>query len=262
MFEFFKPKKFWVIVLLAFFFYLFVDIAIFSPKLYFPDEHTYLSIGKNFAETGNLKMGNGARAFVMPLPAVMYGLIYKIAGEDSATILISRLIQAIALLFTGIGILMMTHSIFKDKISSIASLIITLFYPSLVAYQAMLLSESLFIFFLVSGFAFLFYWQDTHKTWHFVLSVIFFSCSVYTRAVITFLTPVLVACALYSMKMDIRSKIKYILLSCLIFAVCLFPWWVRNYKIFGEFVPFTLANHNMYLGNNPANTTASISLDE
>jgi hypothetical protein len=36
------------------------------------------------------------------------------------------------------------------------------------------------------------------------------------------------------------------------------PWWIRNWGVFGKFVPFAPASGNFYLGNNPANKTAGI----
>jgi hypothetical protein len=36
------------------------------------------------------------------------------------------------------------------------------------------------------------------------------------------------------------------------------PWWLRNWNIFGEFVPFAPVSGNLNLGNNPVNKNAGI----
>jgi hypothetical protein len=57
----------------------------------------------------------------------------------------------------------------------------------------------------------------------------------------------------------IGQTFRILVVSTLVYCTLLAPWWVRNYAVFGEFVPFTTgAGLNLYLGNNPANREGGI----
>jgi hypothetical protein len=133
----------------------------------------------------------------------------------------------------------------------------TIIYPSLLAYQASLLSENIFVFFLIWGFAFLYKWTGNSRMP--IYSTIAFVLSLYAKAVLTVTTPALIALRSLAASEKRAVRAKYVAFSCVIFVICLLPWWVRNFNIFGEFVPFTTsASWNLYLGNNPVNLNAGV----
>jgi 4-amino-4-deoxy-L-arabinose transferase-like glycosyltransferase len=167
-------------------------------------------------------------------------------------------LQALAHIATAIGAASIAFSVFKNRATAIITLFGMVIYPSLLAYQCLLLTETLFTCFLVLGFAFLYAWEPGHPG-IFVLSGLFFMLSLYTRPVITILMPLLFLARGFAIFDNPWQRLRYCLYSCLVFLVCIAPWWIRNWNVFGEFVPFTTsASMNLYLGNNRGNLTGGV----
>ena len=252
-----------LLIVLTFAFVIYAAINLFIPqKTYFPDETRFIGEAISFAKTGEFIVFDEYRAWEMPLTAIIYSVFYNIFGEHNFIIAI-RVFQALILIITALGVGYISKLLFKNRVSYLAAVIMMLFYPSLVAYHLTLLSELLFIFFLVWSFAFIYFWMENKKIIWLVLSIISFSLAAYTRATLTFIIPVFVLLAAYGMNCNFSKILRYTLISAILFAVCLSPWWIRNNTIFGNFIPFTTsASWNLYLGNNPANKTASIDWGE
>ena len=248
-----------VLIILLVAFIIYAAIGLFLPKrTFWPDESRFVGEAISIATTGEFTVFGEYRAWEMPLTAIIYSVFYNFFGEHNFIAAI-RIFQAMILILTSLGVGQISKFLFKDKIAYLAAIIMTLFYPSLVAYHITLLSELFFIFFLVWSFAFIYLWMENKKIMWLILSIITFSLAAYTRATLTFVIPVFVLLAAYGANMNFSKILRYTLISAIVFTVCLSPWWIRNYGIFGKFIPFTTsASWNLYLGNNPVNTTASI----
>ncbi|MDR0765004.1 MAG: hypothetical protein LBE65_05365 [Synergistaceae bacterium] len=254
--EILESKKILVALLLCFVLVAVTDVII-PGKTYMPDENAYLRQTKSVAETGILALGEH-RAANMPIPMIIYAPFYRLLGNESVFIKFVRVIQALAHIVTAIGAASIAFSIFKNRATAIITLFGTAIYPSLLAYQCLLLTETLFTCFLVLGFAFLYAWRP-ERPGAFVLSGLCFMLSLYTRPVITMLMPLLFLARGFVIFDHTGRRLRYCLYSCIIFLVCAAPWWIRNWNIFGEFVPFTTyASRNLYLGNNRGNFTGGV----
>ncbi|MDR1915043.1 MAG: hypothetical protein LBQ58_00510 [Synergistaceae bacterium] len=232
-----------------------IDVII-PGRAFFPDENVYIREAKSIAETGQFKSGF-YRAHTMPFNGMIYAIFYKIFGEGILFIKSVRVLQAFIHILTAIGAAAISFSVFRNKTTALIVLFSMIIYPSLLAYQCMLMTETFFIFFLVWGFAFLFLWERG-ATPMFVYATLTFMLSLYVRPVITTLMPVLIGVRCLVLENFWRNRIKFVILSCAIFIVCMSPWWIRNWSVFGEFVPFAPSSGNLYLGNNPVNKTAGI----
>ena len=250
-------------VIMAVVFVMYTAIILFIPqKTLFPDELRFIEEAISIAKTGTFVVYGEYRAWEMPLTAIIYSVFYIFFGENNFIAAI-RIFQALILIITSLGVGLISKVLFKDRIAYLAAIIMTLFYPSLVSYHLTLLSELLFTFFLVWSFVFTYTWMDRKKNIWLILSILTFSLAAYTRATLTFIVPVFVLLASYAANMSFSKVLRYTLISAIVFSVCLSPWWIRNYGVLGEYIPFTTsASWNLYLGNNPANTTASIDWGE
>lgn len=226
--------------------------VVLPGRLLFPDEGRFAAEAVHLAETGEFATGDD-RAWEMPLTAMLYAPFFKLLPH-AAAIRASRVMQALLHVLTAAGGASIAWRLFHSRATSLVALYSLIIYPSTLAYQAMLLSETPFIFFLVWGFALLYLWDDTDAgRRYFVPAAVVLSLSLYVKGTITYLVPVLVAVR------PNRRGARSVLAACAIFAAVMSPWWVRNWSIFGEFVPLTTsASSNLYLGNNRANPHAGI----
>ena len=256
MCEILKSKKIQVALVLCFVLIAVADVII-PGKTYMPDENAYLRQTESEAETGRLALGDH-RAVNMPIPMIIYAPFYRLLKDESVFIKFIRVIQALAHMMTAVGAASIAFSVFKNRATAVITLFGTAIYPSLLAYQCLLLTETLFTCFLVLGCAFLYAWKPG-RPGAFVLSGLFFMLSLYTRPVITILMPLLFLARGFVIYDSPWRCLRYCLYSCLMFLVCIAPWWMRNWNIFGEFVPFTTAaSLNLYLGNNRGNLTGGV----
>jgi 4-amino-4-deoxy-L-arabinose transferase-like glycosyltransferase len=151
--------------------------------------------------------------------------------------------------------------LFKDPLTGAIAATITAFYPLFLYFQGLLLSEPLFDLLLVGGFASLYCWRERgcRLNWWWALTALCFTMATMTKATMTFLCPLLMAGAAFEGPNRFRRAGIVLVTSSLLFAGLMAPWWVRNYAVFGTFVPFsTSAWENAYLGNNPHNSDAGI----
>jgi 4-amino-4-deoxy-L-arabinose transferase-like glycosyltransferase len=239
----------------------FIGIAaldlIIPGKTRLPDEATYIEVTKTLSETGEFVM-QGKRAAAMPMLEIIYLPFYKAFGPGAAFIKSVRVLQCLAHMVMSVAAGFIAFSLFKRKSAVACAMFGSVIYPSFVAYQSILMTETFFTCFLTLGFAFLYAWTPEHPG-RFFVSALFFMLALYTRPVITIMMPFFFLSAGLRIFDNWRTRLKYCLYACLLFAVCLSPWWIRNWRVFGKFVSLTTGTaSNFYLGNNKGNLTGGV----
>lgn len=257
-----KHNKYLIyVVIFAFIIYQLVNFIYFPISTRFPDESRFLDEAIKFANTGEFWVGN-SRAWEMPLTAIVYGFIYKIFNNVENTIICIRVTQSLMLVLQAFLIYKISLMLFKDRSIAIVSFSIVLFYPFFIFYQALLLSETIFITILLLAFYFIYRWYNTGFTldYNFIFANIFLTFSLYSKGTLSYFPPLLITIFYFLNKYDIKNTLKIFVFSILIFIIVMSSWWIRNYKIFGSFVPFTTSSYsNLYLGANEFNTDAGVS---
>jgi len=246
------------IFLTAFVTYQFFNFFYFPDNIIFGDEGRFIEEAINLYQSGEFVTFGSSRAWEMPLTAIIYSLILTFVGNEDYLIHAVRFFQSLLLLIQGLLIKKISLEIFNNELSSKLALLIFLFYPFFIFYQGLLLSENLFITFLLLSFYFLYKWgkHEQFLNKNFFITLICFSLAIYTKATISFLPIILMAVySLFRSRNFIKSA--QVLISSFVFlSILMSPWWIRNYLIFDSFVPFTTTSgKNMYLGNNLKNKT-------
>ncbi len=211
------------------------------------------------AATGAFSV-RGSRAWEMPGTAAFFSAFIAIFASKNAAIIAIRIVQAVLLLLQAFLVGKIARRIFDDRAIGSSAFVMTALYPFLVYYQGLLLSETLFNTFLIAAIASLYWWRDRGFRLDavFLVTCWLFALALYTKATLTVLPPFLIAAATLSAR-NWRLTLRAALVSALIYAALLTPWWWRNYTVLGVFVPFTTsAAANLYVGNNPRNTSGGI----
>ena len=238
---------------------LFLDLIYFPMGTIFPDEKRFLTSATRMVETGNFAVGSN-RAWEMPGTATFFAAFVWLFSSGDAAVLPIRVAQAFLVLFQAILVGNAAQRIFNDRIISLVAFTMMAFYPFLLYFQGLLLSETLFNTFFIAAVCFLYWWRDRglRIDGALLLTCICFALATYTKATLTILPPFLVAAVTLRAR-DWRLTVRAFLVSALIYIAALAPWWVRNYYLLHTFVPFTTsAAENLYLGNNPRNPSGGI----
>ncbi len=252
-----NEKKLLIFIgIIAFTIYQFFNFYYLKAGFNFPDEDRYYYAALKFAQTGEFWTFN-YRQWDMPGVAIIYSMIASIFGNETEFILATRVFQSLLLIINAILLYRISYLVFENKLASVFTFIVTLFYPFFIYYQGLILSENLFIFFLILGFYMIFNWSKRGFLLdkYFYGSLVFLTLSVYMKATLTILPPLLVAFFYFiNNHTKILSTFKIFAISIGVYVLMMSPWWIRSYSLFNEVIPFTsTSSMNMYLGNNPKN---------
>ncbi len=249
-------NRYKIVAIIAFIAYTLFNFFYLRLETYFGgDDERFIREAITLVEIGQFKVGED-RAWEMPLTALIYAFFYSIFETKESLIVLVRLFQSILLILSAFLISKISIKIFKNELSAFLAFLVTLFYPYLVFYQGMLLSEMIFIFLLIGSFYFLYSWfkDDFKFNKNFFLTMLFLTLSIYTKGTLSLLPPFLVAGFCFINRFNFIDAIKIFIFSTLLYSLFLSPWWIRNYIIFEKFVPFTTSSGVvLYVGNNSGN---------
>lgn len=247
-------------MLIAFLFYQCVNFIYFPVATSFPDEQRFLNEAIKFATIGEF-WTEDSRAWEMPLTAIVYGYIYDIFHNIESTIIAIRVMQSLLLILQASLIYKIALILFRKKEVAFIAFIIMLFYPFFVYYQALLLSETLFITLFIISFYFLYRWYEEgfRLSIYFILTNIFFTLTIYSKGTLSILPPLLISIFYFLNTYSFKTTIKIFGYSLILYMIVMSAWWVRNYAIFDKFIPFTTSSSmNLYLGANEKNEFAGV----
>lgn len=166
---------------------------------------------------------------------------YLLFGSGNATAV--KHAQATVGALTCVLIYLLVQSLIGPVTAAAAGYVCAV-YPPLIVYTGILQSETLYIFLL---FAFLLSWVTGSRKsdWRwFALAGVLLGLANLTRGTLLFFTPWILAGALIAR--DERSKIKHYLLMIALSIAVMLPWTLRNYKVYGGFMPVASGGSEMF----------------
>ncbi len=201
----------------------------------------YLSEGEGFLWYFGLEC-----TFRPPVYAAFIGLIYFIAGPDYY---IARLVQTFVIATQSVITYLIARELFSRKVSLLSGLIVAL-YLTLICFSVTLMSENLFISFLLLSLLFMlrFHRYRTYK--YTALTGFFLMLGILTRPSLGPFVLLLLPWFYWPQK-DLKLTLRHIGCLALIILIPVSMWVYRNYQVTGEFVYIdSRAGYNLYIGYN------------
>ncbi len=218
-----------------------------GDELVFPDEQRFWSVAQSLAERWTF-VWEGARAHDMPLTSL---LLAPFAGANGAGLLGAKILFVILSSCTIFIVGSLALHFSDTKLTAWIAGLAAAIYPFFVYYSVLILSETLFLFF-VSLF-FLLLLRGSSRA--LAAASIIAGLAHLTRPTLSLFLPAVVVW------LRLREGVawKHLLLSASLFCLVILPWGVRNIDALGEFHLGTAnSGHVLWEGNNPYNTTGGV----
>ncbi len=224
-----------------------VGYALVLPSTLTFDEPFYHDIARNLLSGRGFTFSSSAyytsvpyqpTSFQEPLYPFFLAGIYAALGHESHVL--ARAVQALLSTMTVGLIGLVANEVWGSKRAAIAILVGAV-YPAFVYFTGLLMTETLFIFFLLT---FMWTWVRATKSgsrwgWYFV-SGCCFALGCLTRGMLLWFLPVvLVLTLVVSRARPRRSQILACVFVLLGVLIPVMPWTVRNYAVQHAFVPIT-----------------------
>ncbi len=232
-----------------------------GPRAFgFPDSHSYWHLGQRLANGQSYEYGGPEfRIFRTPAYPLALAAVFRLVGDDPPVMWARALGALLGTLAIG-AIAWLTYILFDARSAGIAAFLAAI-YPGGIAMSVFVLSEALFCPFMVAHLG---CWVCASRSssvrravaWAVVGGVL---AGIATLARPSWLLFVPFAGGLSVLCFTPRRR-HLVVTVCLLFGMILAmsPWWVRNYRVAGVFVPTSLqVGASLYDGLNPEADGAS-----
>jgi uncharacterized membrane protein YvlD (DUF360 family) len=220
-----------------------VIFLFYLPNNSFPDSLTYINAGKDLFNLGAIKFDN-----VMPI----YPIYTYLIGSEWAIKWVDIIISSINVLL----IYRLSELLYSNNKLSLISGSIATFYPFFIFYSVSILTETLYIFFVLLIFI------SFYKKW-FIAASIFIILSILLRPIFDLLSiPLIIFFSYFYYNSGILTTVRRIVYYILLYILLMLPWWIHQYNKYGELVRLNLGDGIvLYSGNNPLNKSGGGVLD-
>ena len=221
----------------------------------FGDSESYWQLGGKLARGGPYEYGdNGWKIFRTPgYPLLLAGLFRVIPG-DKPNVMAARILGALLGCLTVGGVAAIAWQLFGGKAALLAAAM-TAVYPEAIAASIFILSEAPFGPPLTLHLlAWVLAWKSSSLSGQFswsALAGIAAGVGTLVRPSWLLFIPFAVVIGL-AIGGDRRRQLIIGLVMLMAMAVAMSPWWIRNYRVAGRFVPTSLqVGTSLYDGLNP-----------
>jgi len=225
-----------------------VYMTFFNAEIRFPDEERFLNEARSLLEEGVFR-ANGEYAHDMPLTGffLAFGLLLT-GGSIPGVKLLMISVSAVTIWLIGI----LAYRIYPGRHAMLIAVVVSAVYPFFIFYSSLLLSETIFMFFVVAFFVQIAsnngegYWK----------SGLIAGMAHLTRPTMFYFLPVVWIWDYLLRGISTRS----VIVAALGFTILVIPWAARNAYTLGEFHLTTAGSGQvLWEGNNPWNTTGGVS---
>jgi 4-amino-4-deoxy-L-arabinose transferase-like glycosyltransferase len=212
------------------------------------DERDYNAIAVNLVEHGEFAFDSGSPTSLRPplYPAMVAGVYWLFGLENYQAV---RLLQVGLSLLNVLLLYRLGAAISSRRVGSwLAGMFC--FYPSLLVFDNLLLTETLFTLLLSAAcYGLVLFYQREHFAYLLATGVLL-GLAALTRSVVWMSFPFLSLYLLLTWKAPWRRRLLAPVAVCVAFAATLAPWSIRNSRLEGTFVAVdTMGGRNFMMGN-------------
>lgn len=177
-------------------------------------------------------------AWLMPgYPGILAPFAWML-GTGTVFEIVIRVLQAAA----SIGTVWLMYLIARDFSPRAGrfALVLGTLYPPMILSSLYLVTESFFTLLVALTLYLMHLWLHSRNWMHAALVGLAMAASMYIKPTFSAWAVVAAAVILGSSlnRRDAVRTLKHLAIAGVIAAVCMSPWWVRNYNLYDEFVPF------------------------
>ncbi|MEK9136298.1 MAG: glycosyltransferase family 39 protein, partial [Bacteroidota bacterium] len=216
---------------------------------YMSDERQYISMAHRLLDGAGFVSDNGERSTIAPLYIGALAVVFKVFGGSLA-------FPHVLGCLMGVGIVLLGYSLcaqmFDNQRVALVAAGTMAFFPSLVIYSGLLVTETMYTLFMLGAFVAAFRMTDKIGVGTGILLGVASALAALTRAVFLGFFPVLVFIIWWMRRQQGRKGVKHLAVAVVAWALVLLPWTLRNYAVHGSFVPVSTGGGKVLLtGNNP-----------
>ncbi len=161
----------------------------------------------------------------------------KIFGTGSSGLIAIQIIQGLFQCISLYFVYFISKELFNKKVA-LYSTLITFFYLPEYSASNLILTEVFYKFLFIIMFYFAIIAIKNNNLYYYIITSIFWALSCLVRPnAAPFPLFIIIFWIVY--KYSMKDMIKYTSIAFVIFVSIFSPWWIRNYKITGDFVLFT-----------------------
>jgi len=201
-----------------------------------------IAAGEGFAERGTL-----TAFWPVGWPGVLGGLFTVFGPHQAAGQVLNLGLSALTLLLLHA----LARQMFGDRRIARLAVVVIAVLPNQVAYVPLLSTEIFYEVLLLAGA----YCLLRQTAWFAAAAGLVFGVATLTKAQSPLLPPILIgAIWLYDRsRPGIPKLVRNAVLACAVMAAVVAPWTLRNYQVFGVFIPVsTNGGFTLLTGNNPS----------
>jgi hypothetical protein len=225
------------------------------------DSESYWTLGKAIAEHRPYEYGGrDARVFRTPGYPLLLAAIIGIAGDTVVAQWIARIVGALLGTLCTALLMLWTSFLFPTRKAVLCAGLMAAFYPGLIALSVILLSEALFCPLIVAQ---LLCWTRAEQVtsrnrWAWSAAAGFFAGAATLARPSWFLFVPFAGAMGILLGRNRARRLAVVLIMLAVLVITMVPWWIRNYRVVGRFVPTTLqVGASLYDGLNPQASGAS-----
>jgi len=199
-----------------------------KPRL---DAAIYDTIGFNIASGKGFSIDGLNPTTHYPIYPIFLSIIYIIFGRNYF------IVQLFLTLFLALScgiVYLLGKVVFNEKVGLIAATFLSL-YPPFFCLSRIMYAEPLFIVLLYTLILQLIFFIKINKAWIILISGILLGTAILTKPQIIYLPVVITVFLLWLL--GFKKALRYLLIFSMGILLCMGPWIIRNYLIFGDFRP-------------------------